>query len=254
MLLRQREDLAHPDRRLEPIEPREESVGGRFHSPKCAVSARHQGAKVEPFTVDGGTSLAARHVAAANQVVAVRDLVVRAREGDRDAFSELATRSIGRLTAIARMILRDEYAAQDAVQEAFIEAWRSLPGLREPDKFDAWARRLLVRACFRTARRTKRVSATEIRLTPADEPAIGGLERNVGIHDQLERGLARLSRDQRAVVVLVYYLDLPLADAAQAMGIPIGTTKSRLNRATQALRAALEADDREPSRAREQIA
>lgn len=187
-------------------------------------------------------------------MVAVRELVIRAREGDRDAFSELAARSIGRLTAVARMILRDEYAAQDAVQETCIEAWRSLPGLREPDKFEAWIRRLLVRSCFKTVRQTRRVGAVEIEMTPAHEPAGASIERRFDIHDQLERGLARISREQRAVVVLVYYLDLPLADAAAAMGIPIGTTKSRLNRATQALRAALEADDREPSRAREQIA
>jgi len=174
----------------------------------------------------------------------VRDLVIRAREGDRDAFTELVSRSLGRLTAVARMILRDEYAAQDAVQEAFIEAWRSLPGLREPDRFEAWLRRLLIRACFKGVRRSKRVEAIEIRLTPADEPATPGGERNFALHDQLERGLARIPAEQRAVVVLVYYLDLPLADAAQAMGIPLGTTKSRLNRATQALRAALEADDR----------
>jgi RNA polymerase sigma-70 factor, ECF subfamily len=184
----------------------------------------------------------------------VHDLVIRARDGDRDAFSELAAQSIGRLTAVARMILRDEYAAQDAVQEALIEAWKSLPGLRDPDRFDAWMRRLLVRACFKGVRRSKRVDAVEIRLTPGDEPAIVSVERDLDIRDRLERGLARLSADQRAVVVLVYYLDLPLADAAQAMGIPLGTTKSRLNRATSALRAAIEADDREPSRVREQIA
>lgn len=184
----------------------------------------------------------------------MRELVIRAREGDRDAFSELAARSIGRLTAVARMILRDEYAAQDAVQEALIEAWRSLPGLREPDRFEAWMRRLLVRSCFKGLRRSKRVDAVEIRLTPGDEPAIAGRELAFDIHDQLERGLAILPAEQRAVVVLVYYLDLPLADAAQAMGIPLGTTKSRLNRATQALRATIEADDREPSRVREQIA
>lgn len=184
----------------------------------------------------------------------MRDLVIRARAGDRGAFSELVSQSLGRLTAVARMILRDEYAAQDAVQEAFIEAWRSLPGLREPDKFDAWMRRLLVRACFKGGRRSKRVDAVEIRLTPADEPAITVVERDLEIHDQLERGLAQISPEQRAVVVLVYYVDLPLADAAQAMGIPLGTAKSRLNRATRALRAAIEADDREPFRVREQIA
>ena len=182
------------------------------------------------------------------------DLVVRARGGDQHAFSELAARSIGRLTAVARMILRDEYAAQDAVQETFIEAWRSLPGLREPDRFEAWLRRLLVRACFRSVRQGQRVRAVEIELTPADEPAVTGIERRLDLHDQLERGLARLPAEQRAVVVLVYYLDLPLADAAQAIGIPLGTMKSRLSRATSALRAALEADDRDPTRAQERIA
>ena len=184
----------------------------------------------------------------------MQELVVRARGGDRDAFSELASRTIGRLTAVARMILRDEFSAQDAVQETFIEAWRSLPGLREPDRFEAWLRRLLVRSCFKAVRKGKRVDAVEIRLTPADEPVVAGAEGHLQLHDQLERGLARLPAEQRAVVVLVYYLDLPLADAAQAMGIPIGTTKSRLNRATRALRAAIEADDREPSLARERIA
>jgi RNA polymerase sigma-70 factor (ECF subfamily) len=184
----------------------------------------------------------------------VRELVIRARGGDREAFSELAARSIGRLTAVARMILRDEYAAQDAVQDTFIEAWRSLPGLREPDRFEAWTRRLLVRACFRGAKRTKRVQAVEIQLTPADEPAVGGLESRLAIRDQLERGLARLPQEQRAVVVLVYYLDLPLADAAESLGIPLGTTKSRLNRATSALRAALDADSRETARTREVLA
>jgi RNA polymerase sigma-70 factor (ECF subfamily) len=184
----------------------------------------------------------------------VRDLVIRARAGDRDAFSELAARSIGRLTAVARMILRDEYGAQDAVQEALIEAWRSLPGLRDPDRFDAWMRRLLVRACFKGARRGRRVNAVEIALTPADEPAIAGGERTVDLHDQLERGLARISPTLRAAVVLVYYLDLPLADAAQAMGVPLGTAKSRLNRASQALRAEIDADERAPSRVGEQIA
>lgn len=184
----------------------------------------------------------------------MRELVVRARGGDQEAFSELAARSIGRLTAVARMILRDEYAAQDAVQETFIDAWRSLPGLRDADRFEAWIRRLLVRACFEAVRRRKRVGTVEIRLMPDHEPAVGGGERALALHDQLERGLARLPAEQRAVVVLVYYLDLPLADAAQAMGIPLGTTKSRLNRATQALRAAIEAGDREPARLGERIA
>jgi RNA polymerase sigma factor (sigma-70 family) len=174
--------------------------------------------------------------------------VVRARKGDHDAFSELAARSIGRLTATARLILRDEDSVQDAVQDTLIEAWRSLPGLRDPERYEAWLRKLLVRACFHRVKRARGRSQFEIRLTPADEPESVGGERELAIHDQLERGMARITAEQRAVVVLVYYLDLPLSDAALAMGIPLGTTKSRLNRATRALRAAVEADDREPLR------
>src|SRR4029079_13300175 len=98
----------------------------------------------------------------------MRDLVIRARDGDRDAFSALAAQSLGRLTAVARMILRDEYAAQDAVQDAFIEAWRSLPGLREPDRFDAWIRRLRVLSCLQGCPRTKAPDAVASRLTRAD--------------------------------------------------------------------------------------
>ena len=180
--------------------------------------------------------------------------MIRAQQGDRDAFSEILARSLGRLTAVARMILRDEYAAQDAVQDACIEAWRSLPGLRDPDRFEAWIRRLLVRACFSRARRSKRVDAVEVRLTPDHERDVPGAERDLDLRDQLDRGLARLTSEQRAVVVLVHYLDLPLADAAQALGIPLGTTKSRLNSARNALRAAIEADDREPSRLGERFA
>ena len=146
------------------------------------------------------------------------------------------------------MILRDEYAAQDAVQDAFIEAWRSLPGLRDPDRFEAWMRRLLMRACFQNIRRSRRVEAAEIELTPEHEPAIAGPDRHLDLHDQLERSLARLSAELRAVVVLVYYLDLPYVEAAQAMGVPMGTMKSRLNRATRVLRAEIEADDRVPAR------
>jgi DNA-directed RNA polymerase specialized sigma24 family protein len=111
-----------------------------------------------------------------------------------------------------------------------------------------------VRACFKGTRRTRRVEAVEIRLTPDHEQDIRVVDRDLDLRDQLDRGLARLTSEQRAVVVLVHYLDLPLAEAAQAMGIPLGTTKSRLNRATNALRAAIEADDREPSRLGERFA
>ena len=82
-----------------------------------------------------------------------RDLVERAMAGDREAFTELTRLSIGKLYAIARLILRDNERAEDATQEALVAAWRQLSALRDPDRFEAWLRRLLVRACYREADR-----------------------------------------------------------------------------------------------------
>jgi RNA polymerase sigma-70 factor (ECF subfamily) len=182
-------------------------------------------------------------------------LVVRAREGDPDAFSQLVSSSIGHLTAVARLILRDEERARDAVQDAFLDAWRDIRGLRDPDRFEAWLYRLIVHACRTHARRERRRSVVEIQLGVTPEVAQdGGRLGDMELHDQLERGLRRLTTDQRAVLVLTYYLDQPLAESARILDIPLGTMKSRLNRATQALRAALEAEAREPASRQERYA
>jgi RNA polymerase sigma-70 factor (ECF subfamily) len=171
-------------------------------------------------------------------------LVVRAQAGDREAFASLAAGSLGRLNGVARLILRDRDAADDAVQDALVAAWRSLRALREPDRFDAWLSRLLVRACYDHARRGTRRRAVEAQVTPIDEPSAADAQSTVVIRDQLERVLGRLSTEQRAAVVLVYYLDLSLPDAAASLGIPVGTLKSRLHRALGALHAIVDADER----------
>jgi RNA polymerase sigma-70 factor (ECF subfamily) len=75
-----------------------------------------------------------------------RELIERARRGDHDAFASLVDAHLARLDAAARLILRDGELARDAVQEALIRAWRDLPGLRDPDRFDAWLHRLAVNA------------------------------------------------------------------------------------------------------------
>jgi RNA polymerase sigma-70 factor, ECF subfamily len=173
-----------------------------------------------------------------------RDLVLRAQQGDHRAFAEIASGSFGRLVAVARLILRDGNLAEDAVQEALVDAWRSLPTLRQPDRFDAWLRRLAVRACFDQARRSRRRGVVEVPLLPMDDVPTPDGAHALAARDEVERGLAHLSPEQRAVLVLTYYLDLPLAESAEVLGIPIGTLKSRLDRARSALRAALEAQDR----------
>ena len=173
-----------------------------------------------------------------------RELVIRAREGDHDAFARLAAGSIGRLNALARLIVHDYTIAEDAVQEALVEAWRSLRGLRDPDRFDAWLNRILVRSCQDARRREARQARVAVSWPTGHEPALEGSEAALATADRLERGLRRLTIDQRTVLVLTYYLDLPLAEAAATLGIPVGTMKSRMNRATAALRSAIDADER----------
>jgi RNA polymerase sigma-70 factor, ECF subfamily len=181
-------------------------------------------------------------------------LVERARAGDREAFALLAADSLGRLNAVARLILRDDDAADDAVQEALVSAWRSLRALRDLDRFGAWVNRLLIRACYDRSRRDSRRRVVEVRAAPMDEPMTPDSQASLALHDQLERSIGRLSTDQRAAIVAVYYLDLPLDEAAALLSIPVGTLKSRLHRSLDALHALVEADDRPLPDAKESIA
>jgi RNA polymerase sigma-70 factor (ECF subfamily) len=170
-------------------------------------------------------------------------LIGRAQRGDEEAFASLAVAAGDRLHAVAHRILRDADLAEDATQQALLAIWRDLPQLRDPARFDAWSYRLLVRACYAEAGRTRRW-APNVRLLPVEEPASGDGLSSVVDRDQLERGFRRLSIDHRAVVVLHHYLDLPLPEIAEVLGIPAGTVRSRLHHAMRGLRAALEADAR----------
>jgi len=169
------------------------------------------------------------------------ELVRNARDGDRDAYDILVTQSIDAMYRLARLILRDYDSAADAVQEALVRCWRDLPRLREPDRFDAWLNRILLRAITDESRdrRRNRVSVT---LLPVAIQADGSGE--LADRDELARVFGRLSIEHRAIVVLHHYIGLNLDEAATAMGIPVGTAKSRLHYATAALRAALDADAR----------
>ena len=172
-----------------------------------------------------------------------RALVDLARRGDEEAFADLA-RAVGdRLMAIAYRILRDVDRAEDAVQQTLVTAWRELPMLRDDDRFDAWLRRILVHACYAEARRRRRWT-NNIRVLPADGPAAPDDIATVLDRDRLDRGFRRLPPQQAAIFVLHHYVGLTLPEIAEELGIPLGTVKSRLHYATQALRSALDADAR----------
>jgi RNA polymerase sigma-70 factor (ECF subfamily) len=172
-----------------------------------------------------------------------REIVQRAIDGDHDAFSVLVRGSIARLYGIAHLVLRNADAAQDAVQDALVSAWRDVRALRDPDAWDAWLYRLTVRACYRSARRERRRNLVELHVVPDPEPAGAfDLSLSVAERDRLERRLGELPLDQRAVLVLHFHLDLPLSAAAEILDIPVGTVKSRLHRGLEAMRAAMRAE------------
>jgi len=173
----------------------------------------------------------------------VQDLVALARGGDREAFTALAAASVDRLFALARRILQDHDRAQDAVQAALLGAWRDLPALRDPARFDAWLQRLLVHACYEEARKQRRFSAN-VRVLQ-DEPAESDRAAWLADRDELEHAFRRLSVEHRAVVVLHFYVGRSLTDIAATLDIPEGTARSRLHYALRQLRTAI--DDERPS-------
>ena len=181
------------------------------------------------------------------------DLIIRAQHGDHDAFASLARAAVPRLQRTARLILRDEDNAADAVQEALTTAWLDIRAVREPASFDGWLYRLLVRACYRTAGLERRQGALQVAAAALPQAVQADSSTALALRDQLDRGLRRLPTEQRAVLVVHHYLQLRDQDAARVLGIPAGTFKSRLSRATTALRAVLDADERALDGAREAL-
>mgnify|MGYP001827748995 CR=1 FL=1 len=170
-------------------------------------------------------------------------LVVRAQRGDREAFTDLVDAIGGRLHAIAFSVLRDRELARDATQQTLLTAWQDLARLRDPDRFEAWTCRILVRNCQREGRKASRwMPAMPERLE--SEPALPDETAGVISRDRIERAFRSLNLDQRLVVVLNYYLDLPPAVIAEHLGIPVGTVHSRLHRALHLMHAAIDADER----------
>jgi len=169
-----------------------------------------------------------------------RDLVERARSGDQEAFADLVHQASDTLFGVARRILRDPGLAEDVLQNALVTIWRKLPHLRDADRFDGWAFRILVNACYAEAPRSRKWAVT-IRELPLDRPSTTDDIRTLLDRDELERAFRQLPLDQRAVFVLHHHVGLPLVDVAETLGIPDGTARSRLHYATRALRAAFDA-------------
>jgi len=169
-----------------------------------------------------------------------RELVERARSGDLEAFTQLAKAAFPRLKGAAYLVLRDTDRAEDAVQEALVAAWQDLRALRDPDAWDAWIRRLLIRTCYRFAKKERRRTEVELHVKP-DPLSVGftDLTADVAERQWVLDELARIDVEKRSVIVLHYYLDLPMREVAEILDIPYGTAASRLHRGLEIMRASM---------------
>ena len=175
-------------------------------------------------------------------------LVERARRGDPTAFDRLVAARLAPTVRLARAIVGDHAEADDVAQEAFVQAWRNLPTLRDPAKFDAWFGRIVVNAARGSVRRRGRVMTVDIDALALDaesHPALGRIDAgmdSVGELEALQAAFARLDVDQRTILALHHLEERPVADIAAMLGIPTGTAKWRLHAARSALERALESE------------
>ncbi len=160
-------------------------------------------------------------------------LVQAAKQGDESAFELLLQPLLEQAYRLACVMLHDHHAAEDAVQEAALKAWLKVSQLREGSEMRPWFLAIVANQC-RTIARGRWWSV--LRLDLPFGPSSGGVEDEVVRGADVRAALRKLSPDHREVLVLHYFLDLPLDEVAAVAGIPIGTAKSRINRGIAAMR------------------
>jgi RNA polymerase sigma-70 factor, ECF subfamily len=175
-----------------------------------------------------------------------RELVARARGGDADAYGALVARHQRAAFRAAWLIVRDPGEAEDAVQEAFVKAWRAMPRFRPDAPFRPWILRIASNEARNRIRSTRRRDALALReaaassgdAAPSPETAALALDEA----EALAHALERLPERDRLVIGYRWLLDLSEAETADVLGVRPGTVKSRLSRALVRLRAALAED------------
>lgn len=163
-----------------------------------------------------------------------------ARAGDRQAFTTLVEHEAPVALRLARAILRSDSEAQDAVQDAFVRAWRDLHRLRDPDRWTPWFRTLTVHAAIDQYRRRRRLR--EVELDAAELRRVDDTSGAAGERDRLRRALGELSIDDRVILLLRFAEDLDVPAIALTLGLRLGTAKARLSRATMRLREVLDTE------------
>jgi RNA polymerase sigma factor (sigma-70 family) len=169
------------------------------------------------------------------------DLVMAARGGDRLAFGELVDLESREAIRLCISILHCQPDAEDAAQEAFVRAWRQLPSLRDADLWGGWFRRLTVTAAIDYHR--KRRNGNLVPVEDQEPLPLPDTQHTFAARDEMRGLISRLDAKDQVLLVLRFGHDLELAAVADALGIPVGTAKSRLHRTLARLRAELENSD-----------
>lgn len=174
-------------------------------------------------------------------------LVLRAQEGDQDAFAVLYRRHSRLVYSLARHLLGDDERAMDATQEVFVKAWQGLPRLRETEAFAGWLK-IITTNLARDYGRRRKPERTLTEETDGDQPERDHPDPGPSVEDTLERSetrraireaVARLPEPQQIVVVMHHFEDKPVAEIAEELGLPLGTVLSRLARGREALKRRL---------------
>jgi RNA polymerase sigma-70 factor (ECF subfamily) len=171
------------------------------------------------------------------------ELVRQARDGRADAFESLVEHHAPDMYRLAGAIVGPDQA-RDVAQESFVAAWRDLPNLRRVDRFEVWLRRTVINRSrnalrSRGRRPTQRLEGMTVAETASPEP---DFRDAIHARDALDGAFEGLSADHRAAVVLHYGAELSIRETADAMGVAVGTAKSRLNAALGRMRAVMEGD------------
>ena len=164
-----------------------------------------------------------------------RELLLRVRAGDREAFDLIVAANAETAYRTALAILGNDADARDAAQDAFVAAWRGIGGLRDVDRFDAWLGRILINHCRSALRRRGRVREVALEGVPETRAASGSFDAS-----DFDEAFGRLNIDQRAILVLHHLHGYGVREIGAWLGIPTGTVKWRLSRARSALQRELE--------------
>jgi RNA polymerase sigma-70 factor (ECF subfamily) len=180
--------------------------------------------------------------AAIEEPVDEKEIIVRAQAGDREAFRLLVEQHAALGSRTARVLLANPSDAEDASQEAWLDAWRALPRFELGRPFRPWLVTLVANRCRMKARRERpEVAFDEALISEAGQ----GVEVGTDFDGELQEALDSLEPGQRQVLALRYYADLQLEEIAEAMDVPLGTVKSRLHRGLERLRERLQKAARE---------